>query len=269
MKKEFAIAAVVSTGLAIAILSLPDVMEPIAHEIIHALGYIWPVAVLLIGVIHGLKPDEHTWPITISYAMMQESLKKAMLSTAVFAGALTLVWAALSALTSQVLPILSEGVYDPLVSVIVGLTMLGVALFLKAKERKKGRGEEGVQARADYRAIWIHGVAAAFGGDFFVVLFITTIIHPIIPQNLGFAVGLLFGLGSWLAQSAVVALAYKGLVNVAKDLSILARAGVLSLAILGAFIIGIGVTNAVMGDASPFAHHAEMHGHEAHMHQGE
>jgi hypothetical protein len=247
MRKELVIAAVVSVGLAIAVLSLPDVMEPIAHQVIDAVGYVWPIAVLLIGVIHGLKPDEHTWPITISYAMMQENLKKAMLSTAVFAGALTLVWASLSALASQVLPVLSGGTYDPLVDIVVGITMLGVAVYITAKEKRDGKGRGHVPAKADYKAIWVHGVAAAFGGDFFVVLFMTTVLYSLIPQGLGFAVGLLFGLGSWLAQSAVVALAYKGLVNTAKDFSIMARAGRLSLAFLGAFIIGLGIMSAFMG----------------------
>ena len=90
-RKELALAAVISSAIAVAILSMPDVLRPAAESLLRALGLYWPAAVLLIGVIHGLKPDEHTWPITVSYGMIQESLGKAMISTGVFAGALTLV----------------------------------------------------------------------------------------------------------------------------------------------------------------------------------
>ena len=30
-----------------------------------------------LGLVHGLIPDEHTWPITIPYALGQENPKKA------------------------------------------------------------------------------------------------------------------------------------------------------------------------------------------------
>jgi hypothetical protein len=59
---------------------------------------------------------------------------------------------------------------------------------------------------------------------------------------MGFAVGLLFGLGSWAAQSAVVAMMYKDLIKVVRDVSLLTSAGRLSLLFLGVFMIGLGVS---------------------------
>ena len=53
--------------------------------------------------------------------------------------------------------------------------------------------------------------------------------------------GLLFGLGSWAAQSAVVAMMYKGLIKAVRDASLLTSAGRLSLLFLGVFMIGLGV----------------------------
>ena len=55
--------------MAIVILSLPDVMERIAETIINKLGYLLPLAVFVVGLIHGLKPSERTRFMTISYAM--------------------------------------------------------------------------------------------------------------------------------------------------------------------------------------------------------
>ena len=55
--------------------------------------------------------------------------------------------------------------------------------------------------------------------------------------------GLLFGLGSWAAQSAVVAMMYKGLIKAMRDVSLLTSAGRRSLLFLGVFMIGLGVSS--------------------------
>ena len=61
--------------------------------------------------------------------------------------------------------------------------------------------------------------------------------------------GLLFGLGSWAAQSAVVAMMYKGLIKVVRDVSLLTSAGRLSLLFLGVFMIGLGSSLTDVGQA--------------------
>jgi hypothetical protein len=141
MRREILIALVLSVALAIAILSLPDVLIPVAQSMLKAMGLYWPAAIFLIGVIHGLKPDEHTWPITVSYGIMQRSKKGALLTTSVFAAALTLVWSSLSALTSELLSFFRSYNVDPLVDIVVGLTMMGVASVLMLQ----GKGESGTK----------------------------------------------------------------------------------------------------------------------------
>jgi len=237
--KELVFALLISTALAVAILSLPDVLQPVAKRILTALGFLWPVAIFAIGVVHGLKPDEHTWPITISYGLMQKNLRKAMLSTAVFALALMLVWSALSALTSQLFSFFRSYSLDPIVDVVVGVTMIGVASYLVLKEKDQTEAHE--ESHADYKLIWIHGIAAAFGGDFIVVLLLTLALFQSTGANAGFLVGLIFGLASWIAQSLVVALVYKGVIKFSKDFSIMVKAGRLSLLFLGVFMIGLGI----------------------------
>lgn len=237
MRKDIVLALIISFALIIAILSLPDILEPMAKEIIRVLGSYWYIAILIIGIVHGLKPDEHTWPITVSYALMQKDLEKAFLSTWVFALALTLVWSALSALTGQLYSFFSGYSLDPIVDVIVGITMLGVSLYLlfrKGKEKKE-------EVSADYKVIWIHGTAAAFGGDFIIVLLLTLALAPFIPETITFSIGLIFGLGSLLAQSLVVSLIYKGVVKSVKDTSIMLRSGRLALGFLGIFMITLGL----------------------------
>jgi len=252
-KKELILALTVSSAIAIAILSMPDILEPIAESIVNELAGILPLAILIIGLIHGLKPDEHTWPITISYAMMQKNLYGAIKSTIVFALALTTIWTGLSALVGQVvsLGLGTNVIIDPEVDIIVGLTMIAVALiYIFKSERKKGyRTSSAVDDKKtvsetsapDYKLIWVHGTAAAFGGDFFVVLLISLSVSTILPSFPTFLVGLLFGLGSLVSQLAVVVSAYNGLVKSIRSPAVLVNAGKLSLLFLGIFMIGLGI----------------------------
>ena len=48
--------------------------------------------------------------------------------------------------------------------IVVGLTMVIVAGALLTLRRGHGASAGGRKARADYKVIWVHGVAAAFGG---------------------------------------------------------------------------------------------------------
>ncbi|SAI86745.1 uncharacterised protein [Saccharolobus solfataricus] len=187
-RKEVIIALSISLGIAIAILSSPDILEPIAHKILSVMGVYWPLAIFIVGIVHGLKPDEHTWPITVSYGLMQKNLRGAFISTSVFAGALTIVWSSLSALVGQLFSFFQRYSLDPVIDIIVGLTMISVAsvFILRHKSEVKSKEEN-----PDYRLIWIHGLAAAFGGDFIVVLLLTMAISSIINIHITFLIGLL------------------------------------------------------------------------------
>jgi hypothetical protein len=44
----------------------------------------------LLGVVHGITPDEHTWPITFSYAIGSYSTRRGLLAGLIFSGAFTL-----------------------------------------------------------------------------------------------------------------------------------------------------------------------------------
>lgn len=242
-KKEFSLALIISVAIAVAILSLPDIMEPIAENILNLIGNLIPIALLLIGIIHGIKPDEHTWPITVSYAMMQSNIKGVILSTITFTSALTLVWTLLSILINEALSLgLGEGKLDPEVDIIVGLTMISVALFYIIKGKTHSTESKRISS-PDYRMIWIHGVAAAFGGDFFVVLLLAVSIYAISPSFPIFSVGLLFGLGSMLSQLIIVLLLYKGMAKVIKTPELLINSGKLALMFLGVFMIILGTLN--------------------------
>ncbi|MGC8636549.1 MAG: hypothetical protein ACP5T5_05960 [Thermoprotei archaeon] len=219
-------------------MSLPEVLMPAAKYLISRMGPLWLLAIFVVGILHGLKPDEHTWPITVSYGMMQRDVRGVIEAVSVFAGALTLVWSLMSALTGQLADFLSSPRLTPYVDIVVGTTMVGVAAYLALS---KGDHAE-VQNTADYKLIWIHGLAAAFGGDFFIVLILTLALMPVIPSALSFLIGLAFGAGSWIAQMGVVLLIYKGILHGMGDWNVVANAGRIALGILGLFMIGLGLS---------------------------
>lgn len=245
-KKVVYVSLMISFGIIIAILSMPEIMENLASNILNqfGIGLIF-LALLFIGFIHGIKPDEHTWPITIPYALVQKNLKRAVLASFVFTGALTLVWTILSLVISQILSLLTNPeMLTPYADVIAGLTMIGVALLfiLKTKKNENKIGTDHLVP--DYRYIWIHGLAASFGGDFFVVLILSSVlIGSAIPASLGFSIGFLFGVGSMIAQSIVVIAAYKGFNLLIKNANLMAKSGMLSLLFLGIFLFSLGIIN--------------------------
>nr|CCC55510.1 conserved hypothetical protein [uncultured archaeon] len=238
-RKEWVLGTTIAAAIALAILSMPEFLEPLARSVVSAAGPLWLLAVLFIGIVHGIKPDEHTWPITVSYAMMQKNLGGVIKAVSVFAGALTIIWTLMSALMGELMGLVDIQVLHPYVNFIVGATMIGVAAYLVFGDNK----EENNVKTADYRMIWIHGLAAAFGGDFVIVLVLTAALVPAISSGLGFLVGLVFGLGSWMAQSLIVVFIYKGVIHGVRNWESMAKAGRLALGILGIFMIFLGMVS--------------------------
>ena len=229
-----------------------------------------------LGIVHGLIPDEHTWPITIPYALGQENTKKAVFSTIIFTGALTLVWSILTTIVSIMGNIFLSESYNPYVFIIAGLTMLGVALFvflprlniimcarvnnesysksfihrfvtkLGCRHVHGDLGFTQVKMAPPYKAIWIHGLVAAFGTGFLLVIIYTTALT--FPAYLGFIPGLFFGLGTMVSLSFIGYLVRKGAELGAKTQEQLERRamklgyiGLYLLLAMGIFMISLGV----------------------------
>lgn len=161
---------------------------------------------LLLGIVHGITPDEHTWPITFSYAIGTYSVRGGLVVGAVFALAFTVQRAVLSELAYLGLSraLSSPSINNP-VYVLVGLAM-SVAGYL-ALRRAPWR-DAGGPPKA-FVTPWmaaVHGVIAGFGvGAYALVLY--TVLAPRMPgPAFGFLPGLLFGIGTLLVQAPVAAL---------------------------------------------------------------
>ncbi|MCK9365813.1 MAG: hypothetical protein M0P72_01505 [Metallibacterium scheffleri] len=182
------------------------------------------ITALLLGVVHGITPDEHTWPITFSYAVGGYSTRAGLRAGALFsfsfivqrALASELAWLGLAHWMG--LKGLDYALYIP-----VGLLMLfgGMlmarqrhavhlhlfghcdepALMQAADASLRGHGTRDTRARK--LAGWmpaVHGFVAGWGFGAFALILYTTLAPAMPSAWWGWVPGALFGLGTALVQ---------------------------------------------------------------------
>lgn len=186
----------------------------------------------ILGVIHGVTPDEHTWPITFSYAVGSYSTRKGMKAGMIFSSGFTLQRAILSEIAFLALAgiFMSEFV-DGLSYIFVGIAMALAGIYIMRREhvahfhflekalyrvagihKHDERREEKELTHMSNPVIdetgkpiplklaFVHGIIAGFGFGAF-ALIIYTVLAPAMPSPyLGFLPGLLFGLGTMTMQ---------------------------------------------------------------------
>jgi hypothetical protein len=184
-------------------------------------------------MLHGVVPDEHTWPITFSYSVGAATGRGGVLSGAYFATAFTVQRAVMSQLVYfAVAPFLisDERLNGP-VYFAVGLAMAAAGylilrkglphwhplMWISKKDRAKHEGE--IKATGGVPVHWalIHGFIAGFGVDVgLFTTFVYLVAVPAVPfAVLGFLPGAAFGLGTFAVLIAI-GLVFGGSLQVAK-----------------------------------------------------
>src|SRR5437870_4138075 len=188
---------------------------------------------LSLGMLHGIIPDEHTWPITFSYSAGSATGRGGMLSGMFFASAFTLQRAIMAQLVYFALAsylAFDEGL-NALVYVAVGIAMsLAGYLILSGKlpswhplarflrtHAKTHYDEKGASRRVPTHWCVIHGFIAGFGVDTgLFTTFIYLVAVPAMPvAYLGFAPGAAFGFGTLIVLLAIGSL-FGGVLQIAK-----------------------------------------------------
>lgn len=170
---------------------------------------------LMLGMIHGITPDEHTWPITFSYAIGSFSTKKGIFVAFLF----TLAFTVQRALASEIVYLALIRVKDffsinGYIYLIVGLVMLIAGVYVMGTRKilhldlfpSKWIGKKHTHdMKEDVKEIkpsmaLVHGFIAGWGfGSFALILY--TIITPRMPNAyVAFLPGFLFGIGTMLIQ---------------------------------------------------------------------
>ncbi len=180
----------------------------------------------LFGLLHGILPDEHTWPITFSYAIGGASGKEGMKAGFFFSLAFTVQRAIIAELAYLALaPFLLTSSVNGVVYIVVGLVMIVAGRLVLGRRlyphfHLLGHHHDDSQRMAAGRQIFarrhrephqdaslspppvrwtlVHGFIAGFGFGGF-ALFVNTIAVPAMPNAwIGFLPGLLFGAGTML-----------------------------------------------------------------------
>lgn len=184
----------------------------------------------LFGMLHGILPDEHTWPIVFSYAIGGASGREGMKAGLYFSAAFTFQRALLAELAYLALaPFLLSPTVNGVVYTAVGVVMSVAGwlvlsgkqyphLHLFAHHHEEAtametttdilgrRHVEGGAGVPPVRWAIVHGFIAGFGLGAF-SLFVNTAAVSAMPSPwLGFLPGLLFGLGTMLTLAVVGAL---------------------------------------------------------------
>ncbi len=181
---------------------------------------------LLLGVLHGVTPDEHTWPITVSYAIGAATGRQGMKAGLLFSAAFALQRAIASELAYLALaPILASGALNAWIDLLVGIVMAASGMYILRLGRElhltewleqllhrvvrvgSHDGTDGMPSHdggpIPVRMTLVHGFIAGWGTGAFAII-IYTVLAPAMPSAaLAFLPGLLFGIGTMLVQTLV------------------------------------------------------------------
>ena len=181
------------------------------------------VTSLLLGMVHGVTPDEHTWPITFSYSIGSYSAKGGFKTGLLFSLTFTLQRAIASELAYFALvgPLMSAHA-DYVIYLAVGALMAVSGTYIlrlnrhvhflewatkplarlmpKSSSRAAAENGEGEPRSAPVRMTLLHGFVAGWGtGAFALILY--TVIAPAMPSaGVAFVPGVLFGIGTMIMQ---------------------------------------------------------------------
>jgi hypothetical protein len=170
-----------------------------------SLGLVLTTAFLL-GIVHGITPDEHTWPITFSYAVGGYSTRRGLRAGLVFSLAFTIQRA-----------LASELAYLGFAHIFVGNPGLGYVVYVVVGCVMIWAGWSIAHGKAiplyhpNTRPQWndprpwmpaVHGFIAGWGFGAFAII-IYTVLAPTMPSVAwGWVPGALFGLGTTVVQAA-------------------------------------------------------------------
>jgi sulfite exporter TauE/SafE len=166
----------------------------------------------LLGLVHGITPDEHTWPITFSYAVGSYSTRRGLRVGLIFSLAFTAQQALMSELAYLGLAgwFTFEHLHD-ILYLVVGILMVAAGLFVTGRgvlphlHLWRPAGIVGTPAEPRELRSWmpaVHGFVAGFGVDAFSIIIYTTLSPAMPSAATGWLPGFVYGLGTLCVQAA-------------------------------------------------------------------
>jgi hypothetical protein len=162
------------------------------------------VTAFLLGLVHGVTPDEHTWPITFSYAVGGYSTRRGLWAGIIFSTAFTVQqgFAGELAYLGFTRWFTFDGV-DDYVYIVVGVAMAAAGMFIVRRGFLHRHHAPGPAEVRDLE-LWmpaVHGFIAGWGFDAFSTI-IYTVLSPAMPSAAtGWLPGIMFGVGTLCVQA--------------------------------------------------------------------
>jgi hypothetical protein len=166
----------------------------------------------LLGIVHGVTPDEHTWPITFSYAVGSYSTARGLRAGLLFSLAFSIQVGLASQLAHFGLSRwFASGAFDNIVYVAVGVVMAAAGVFAMGRGvlphvHLPGTPRPAVHAVRPRELKWwmpaVHGFVAGWGIDAFSAIIYTTLAPAMPSAAIGWLPGLVFGFGTLCVQAA-------------------------------------------------------------------
>jgi sulfite exporter TauE/SafE len=166
----------------------------------------------LLGLVHGITPDEHTWPITFSYAVGGYSTQRGLRAGLIFSAAFT----AQQALASELAHLglthwFTFPAFDGVVYAVVGVVMAAAGIYITGSgalphlhlpglDRFSAHHDQPRELKSWMPAV--HGFIAGWGLDAFSAIIYTTLAPAMPSAATGWLPGLFFGLGTLIIQAA-------------------------------------------------------------------
>lgn len=156
---------------------------------------------LLLGLVHGVIPDEHTWPITFSYAMGSYSTRRGLFAGLLFSLTFTLqraiacelAWFGLSHW-------MQNDSLNRVLLVVIGVLMVIGSNLMREKQRDT-RHRHPVLSSLTSSMPALHGFIAGWGFGAFALILYTTLAPAMPNAYWGWLPGALFGLGTAIVQA--------------------------------------------------------------------
>lgn len=168
---------------------------------------IWELAIVIafaLGLLHGITPDEHTWPITFSYSIGSYSSKGGRMAGFRFSLTFILQRAIGSEIAFYALKtILVNARTGFFLYSVIGLVMFASALYIKRKSSKGGYASIEKHSHAMTVMPMIHGFIAGWGvGPFAVIVY--GVLAPSMPSGyVAWVPGAFFGFGTMITQMLI------------------------------------------------------------------
>jgi sulfite exporter TauE/SafE len=175
----------------------------------------------VLGLVHGITPDEHTWPITFSYAVGGYSTRRGLRAGLIFSAAFTVQASLASELAHLGLTRwFTFDAFDGVVYLIVGIIMAAGGLYVTGTGSLPHLHLPGVHRLSPGHAHahapdnphqprelrpWmpaVHGFIAGWGLDAFSAIIYTTLAPAMPSAAIGWLPGLFFGIGTLIVQAA-------------------------------------------------------------------